>query len=76
MLGYFVPAFVMLAAVAGAQLAFDRVWLSMLVGAAVCLLLPVGDLQGRPLIIRLITLPKTLESRKRKRRKRHLYYSP
>ena len=76
MLGYIVPGLVIVAATAGAQLTFERIWMTLLIGVMVALLLPVGDLRGKPLILRLVGLPETLRSQKRRKRRRHAYYRP
>ncbi len=73
MLGYIAPLVLVVALFVGAQLAFQHLWLSILVTAGVALLLPYGDLQGKPLVMRAIDLPKTIRSRKRRHLRRHRY---
>lgn len=76
MLAYLAPAVLLLATLLGAQLAFGHLWVTAAAVIVVALLLPFGDLHGKPLIVHVIGLPTRARRKRRKGYRRHRYYSP
>ena len=74
MLGYIVPFALIGCMFTASQLTFEHIWLSLLTSLVLALLLPYGNLYGKPLFLRVLGLPDEAWRRRRKGYRRNRYY--